>query len=221
MLDKLPRGIYNFVIRYLNNTLPNATNTFKWKTSNSQNYNHCHNPQTLGHIVGGCKTFLQEKRYNWRHDSIILSLANLVPRNVSTALYADIPGFSSPCVVTGEEQRPDIVIKINDSLWILELTVGFETNIRKNYDRKLTNYEKLISDLKKRYSKVTYVNLSMGACGVIGINSMLLQLLKQFELPYPDISYHIAKIMNICVRSTYYIFCRRNNDWPNPELMSW
>ena len=175
---------------------------------------------TLKHL-GILWHIVDEKRYNWRHDSILLSLASMVPRNVSTRVYADIPGFTSPSVVTGEEQRPDIVINMNNSLWIIELTVGFETNVRKNYERKLKNYEQLISDLKKRYSKVIYVNLSMGACGIIGKESKLKQFLNQFDLPPSDIAYHIAKIMNICVRTTYYIFCRRNQDWLNPELMSW
>lgn len=154
MLDKLPRGISNFAIRYLNNTLPNATNTFKWKTTNSQNCNHCHNPQTLGHIVGGCNVYLNEKRYNWRHDSILQAISTLIPRNQYTAVYADIPGYSSPSIITGEAQRPDIVIRLHNSLWIVELTVGFETNIKKNYERKQQNYKDLILELENRYFKV-------------------------------------------------------------------
>ena len=221
MLSKLPHGIYNFVIRYLNNTLPNATNTFKWKISASKLCNFCHNDQTLGHVVGGCRTFLDEKRYNWRHDSIILSLASMIPRHTDTAVYADVPGFSSPSVITGDAHRPDIVIKINNSLWVLELTVGFETNILKNFDRKQTNYTFLLSELRKRYSKVTYANLSMGACGVVGKNSNLLKLMKELKVPDSDSTYHVTKIINICSRSTYYIFSCRNKDWSNPELMSW
>ena len=60
MLSKLPRGIYNFVIRYLNNTLPNATNTFKWKISASKLCNFCHNDQTLGHVWEGVEPFLMK-----------------------------------------------------------------------------------------------------------------------------------------------------------------
>ena len=220
MLEKLPRGIYSFVIRYLNNTLPNATNTFKWKISNTKTCLHCHSDQTLGHVIGGCKVALDEKRYNWRHDSIILSLASLIPRGVSTKVYADIPGFLSPSCITGEDFRPDIVIKHEDDLWLVELTVGFETNILKNYERK-KRYDSLIADLKNTYRKVTYVNLSMGAIGVVGRDSNILDLLRYFKLSNADISYHVGKIMNICVRSTYYIFCRRNKDWLDPPLMEW
>ena len=131
-----------------------------------------------------------------------------------------LPGFHLPVSLQGMS-RPDIVIKLNVCLWVVELTVGFETNISKNFDRKQKNYNLLLSELRNRFKTVTYVNLSMGACGVIGKNSNLFKLMKEFDLPANDISYHITKIINICPRATYYIFCCRNKDWTNPELMSW
>ena len=30
----------------------------------------------------------------------------------------------------------------------------------------------------------------------------------------------IMKAMNISIRSSYYIFCRRNKPWTNPELLT-
>ena len=41
-IDRLPKNTYNFVIRYLNNTLTNATNTFKWKFRANSYCNFCH-----------------------------------------------------------------------------------------------------------------------------------------------------------------------------------
>ena len=55
----------------------------------------------------------------------------------------DIPGFELPSVITGEERRPDIVIRDTNKLYIIELTVGFETRISINAERKLKHYEKL------------------------------------------------------------------------------
>ena len=221
MLGNLPRGLFNFATRYLNNTLPNASNTFKWKTSGSQNCNFCHNVQTLGHVVGGCKTFLEELRYNWRHDSILQSICSFIPRNEMISVYADIPGYPSPSVITGDDKRPDIIVKNSDTTWVLELTAGYETNIQKNFERKNATYSTLLSELSVHFSNVTYVNLSMGACGVVGKDSNLLKFMKDLRLRPEDTAYHISKIMNICIRSTFYIFCRRNKDWDNPALMSW
>ena len=57
---------------------------------------------------------------------------------------------------------------------VLELTVGFETNILKNSKRKLEDYKDLIKRLKETYD-VKYVDLCMVAIGVIGKDSKGLQ----------------------------------------------
>ena len=62
-LSTLPTNIYSFVICYLNNTLANNTNLSKWGLKNLK-CDICDGNQTLGHVVGGCKTALDEKRYN-------------------------------------------------------------------------------------------------------------------------------------------------------------
>ena len=74
VLEKLPRNIYSFPLRYLNNTLANGTNLLKWGRAESCLCPACKNPQTLGHEVGGCKVHLNEKRYNYRHDSVLLNI---------------------------------------------------------------------------------------------------------------------------------------------------
>ena len=47
----------------------------------------------------------------------------------------------------------------------------------------------------------------------------LMELLKELDFPEKLHSRLISKIMNIAIRCTYCIFCRRNNDWSNPSLM--
>ena len=61
-------------------------------------------------------------------------------------------------------------------MYILELTVGFETNISKNAERKEQKYADLIENLQGRreqnkHEKVLFVNLSLGALGIIGKES--------------------------------------------------
>ena len=133
---KLPKNIYNFCIRYLNNSLPNASNTALWKTTESASCKACDMQQTLGHVVAGCPVHLDERRCNWRHDSILLNIMKLIPKSVRLKEYADIEDknvrFSNPSVITGDTYRPDIVLVKDELLVIVELTVGFETNIEKN-----------------------------------------------------------------------------------------
>ena len=45
-LDRLPSNIYSFVLRYLNNTLANRSNTVKWETSQISSCLHCGGNET-------------------------------------------------------------------------------------------------------------------------------------------------------------------------------
>ena len=60
----------------------------------------------------------------------------------------------------------------SDTLLLLKLTDGFETNI-KNFDRKAKHYQQLLAELSNKY-KVFYVNLSLGAIGIIGKDSLIM-----------------------------------------------
>ena len=83
-------------------------------------------------------------------------------------LDADVTNFSSPSIITGEGMRPDLLIILDRSkMFVVELTIGFESNIAKNELRKRNKYKNLTQSLKSRYDQVKYTNLSLGACGII------------------------------------------------------
>ena len=74
--------------------------------------------------------------------------------------------FASPSIISGDDQRPDMIIKRNNHLWILELWVGFETNLEKYRNAKNLRYNTLIQRLKTTYKKVKFINLSLSVIGV-------------------------------------------------------
>ena len=125
-------------------------------------------------------------------------------------------------MITGDSLRPDLLLLIDEKiLYILELTVGFETNIQNNSDRKAAKYSSLINDLSLSYSKVVFVNLSIGAIGVMGSScNSLLSLLQKLHFDKKITKRIIMKAMNISIRSSYYIFYRQNKPWTNPELLT-
>jgi hypothetical protein len=48
-----------------------------------------------------------------------------------------LPGFITPSVIAGDQLRPDLLLAIeNKVLYVLELTVGFGTNLNANSHRK-------------------------------------------------------------------------------------
>ena len=108
-------------------------------------------------------------RLTWRHDSILNFIAkSLQPViNVHSSLYADVNGFLNPSIITGENYRPDLLFLIQSKcLYVVELTVGFESNRNNNAVRKKEKYLNLIKEMSRNYRFVKFVNLSMSCLGV-------------------------------------------------------
>ena len=127
--------------------------------------------QTLQHVVSGCSAHLQQGRYNWRHDSVLKTIADFIQScNPELDIYCDINDYPSPSIITGEQLRPDMLIRNNGTVYMLELTVGFETNLKFNYDRKTVKYSNLCDELRKDFD-CSFVNLSLSAVGGIATES--------------------------------------------------
>ena len=136
-------------------------------------------------------------------------------------LYADIPGFPSPSIITGDDLRPDLLLKTKDNcLYILELTIGFQKNLSNNAERKRLKYTRLVSDLRSQYKSVTFVNLSMSSLGIYA-NSCLsfLKMCDSLSIDNQHKRFLISKLSTISIRTTYYIFCCREKPWNNPDLL--
>ena len=100
--------------------------------------------ETLQYIVFSCKSYLDDGRYTWRHNSVLSYLAKSMSSIKNATLYADLPSFSSPSLITGDSLRSDLVLVLNNTtVYLLELTVGFESNIKVNSDRKAAKYHPL------------------------------------------------------------------------------
>ena len=89
--QNLPKNIYNFSTRYINNTLPTLKNMTMWTKTSTGLCKFCLNSQTLEHVVSGCKVYLHEGRYNWRDDSILKNLVTYFKSTLGNLkYYADI-----------------------------------------------------------------------------------------------------------------------------------
>ena len=216
VISHLPRNIFSFNIRYLNNTLVNGTNAIKWGITNSSICTFCYHKQTLGHVIGGCETALLVSRYNWRHDSILMNIYKII-KSQRLQAFVDIEGYPHPSIITGDEQQPDFAIVQSDNLLLLELNDGFKTNIKKNFDRNAKHYQQLLAEPSYKY-KVCYVNLSLGAIGIIGKDSLIMTAMGNFDLFKETLNLIVNRTTNVCIRTTYFIFCMRNKEWENPVL---
>ena len=146
--SSLPKNIFNFSIKYINKSLPTKTNLKRWGLSPSSDCSFCLTQESLLHIVSGCKVYLQQGRYTWRHDSILMFIATTFRSLQHAKIFADIPGFLSISVITGDDLRPDLLLSLsNKSLYILELTVRYESNLGNNAERKKQKYRELKQQL--------------------------------------------------------------------------
>ncbi len=122
--------------------------------------------------MAACNSYLN--RFTWRHDSVLNFIANILrPMNFNN-LYVDLPGFLNPSILTGDKYRPDLLLTTKDNcLYILELTVGYETNLRNNIKSKLEKYIDVIKEQKEHFKSVELINLSISALGVFDKDRLL------------------------------------------------
>ena len=87
----------------------------------------------------------------------------------NSSLYVDLPGFLSPCIITGDQLRPDMLLSIGKTtLYVIELTFGSETNLNSNAERKHEQYYQLTRDLSSDFHSIIFINLSLSALGNFG-----------------------------------------------------
>ena len=145
----MPKNIVNFSIKYLNNTLRVRKNLCKWSILQSSACSFFLQAESLQHVVSSCKSYLEDDRYTWRHNLVLLYLSTALSSYPNCLLYAYLHSY-----------RPDFVLISNNStLYILELTSGYESNRQINSDCKALKYSSLVLDLKHAYSDVKFINL--------------------------------------------------------------
>ena len=167
----------SFVLRSFINCLPSQA-ALKHEKSSSLCL-HCNNHKTLHHILNFCSVFLNQGRYTWRHNSVlnhlVLALGSAYSASDTPQIFADLPGHLSssdstiPSHVLPTSIRPDLVLLFppNRKIYILELTVPFETNISSARLRKSNHYASLLTDLRLSAYQAKFFSLEVGSRGFL------------------------------------------------------
>ena len=88
------------------------------------------------------------------------------------------------------------------------------------FEKKLLQRKKQ-KYFKSKYKKVKFIIIVISTLGVFDSSSVdFLEMLEDLKFDKTCRHYVVKKMMTIAVRTSYYVFCRRNNDWENPELMT-
>ena len=173
------------------------------------------------HVFSNCSLALD--RYKWRHDSILKLVSNKIGRNIGESgieVYVDLEVSNFKCTsdLFGS-LRPDLVVISGKEVTVVELTVCFDTNTDKSRSYKQTRYANLRDDLLIECDVFHMVYLEFTTLGFISKVSCVEfhKLLKKLNV---NEDRTISKCMETAIRATYFIFCRRNKEWTNPELLN-
>ena len=80
-----------------------------------------------------------------------------------------------------------------------------------NASRKFEKYHYLLHDLKSKYPLVKFVNLFISSLGIFGQScNSFIEMCTDVSINTGHTNYIITKSTNIIIRTTYYIFCKRN-----------
>ena len=181
----------------------------------------CLSPESLLHVVAGCQSYLE--RFTSRHNSVLDFLARALQSVHGYNLFADLPGFRSPSVITGDSFRPDLLLAFsnNSILYVVELTVCYESNLESNIKRKRNKYQELMKEQRKHFNDVKLIIISVSCLGVFAKeSSSFLKMLDDIKFDDKYKMFCVKKMMTIAIRTSYYIFCCRNKEWDNPELLA-
>ena len=180
--NKMSKNISNCTFRYMNNLLLTRKHLAKWGISPTSECSFCLHPETLLPIVAGCKSYLDHGRFTWRHDSILQYITQFFKAAQGIKLFSDLPGYLSLSIISADDVRPDLILLLpSNSLYVSELTIGYESNFSPNSIGKEQRYRKLLIDLKSQYKEVFFLNLSMGEIGVMNRSSTsFLDVMKEF-----------------------------------------
>ena len=111
---------------------------------------------------------ISTKAASQRHDSALNFLVSSLLCLKHSTCYVDLPQYLLPCFVTGEDLRPDMLISSSDTLYVIELSVGFEANLNNSVSRKFEKYRYIFHNLESKYRLVKFVNLSISSLGISG-----------------------------------------------------
>ena len=148
------------------NTLPTLDNLKRWGKRTNDRCPFCGNIETLLHVLSNCSVSLDQGRYTWRHDSVLMSIVTLIRPflNDGMVLFSDMVGLQAPHGGTIPPHilvttfRPDIFL-VDETARIcivFELTCPWDKNIDRSHTYKDDKYSPLVSDLSNNFTVFHY-----------------------------------------------------------------
>ena len=218
-IETLPERVFKFALNSLTDTLPHNANLHLWKKLPSPSCNLCGQRQTLLHVLNACPSALEKRRYNARHDAILLCIHAFLVKYLppSKHVTADLPDqpYHFPQQITITDSRPDIVVWDRESITLIELTVPFEVCTESAIQRKRQRYHGLLEDCRENGYTANLLTIEVGSRGFLHCSSFdsLYRLVPSRRHEQEALE---AEIVRACLQESYRIWCKRN--WKEAEI---
>ena len=221
----LPSQLLRFVVNAAGNTLPTDDNLARWQRPKVP-CGLCGSADTIVHTLAGCKIALEQGRYTWRHDSILLKLytsfAQAVGFNNWIGLWANPkkPPYPLPPCFPPTPQQPDIIFYKPDTrqVCLIELTAGCEENREQGYEYKQNRYAELCAFAEMKGWTVLQYSIHVGARGVLC--KRLSELMAFAKIKGTAAKNLRTELRQTAIACSYCIWIHRKQmNWPNFALV--
>jgi len=237
MIWGLPPKTLAFALNSDINWLPSNFTSHLWGKTDDPTCPLCKSPpstsflQTTQHILAGCKLCLEQGRYTWRHDSIVLSIATWLQKLIDQHWFPDgfqllfdqtyIPDkqYTFPPHILVTSQRPDILL-FNNTLklcLLIELTAGSEEKMHERHEEKEFRYTQMKMQIAE--NGWTALGYSIEVCARGFTSRYLKTLLHLLRIPNDLIQSIIIALTRLAVNCSYFIYLQRNKfKWDSSTL---
>ena len=151
-------------------------------------------------------------RYSTRHDDVLKVIFDFLQHNMAAGfqITADLPGqqYTFPQDIAPMDLRPNIVMWSTSAIYLVELTVPFETNIAGAAERKVHRYHEL-SNACGHSHNTSIITLEVGSRGFLNTTGFQ-QLYRLVQAKASDRATFERDIIRHVVLSSYDIWCKRN-----------
>jgi len=182
----------------------------------------------IQHVLNGCKSFKTQRRYHWRHETLLDYIGTLLEKNTETEgfrCYVDVPGRRThdegtvPDQLIITDDKPDIfILDQRDHLQkpeivIIDLTIPWDDRVEASRSEKLVKFSTLVATIKAKDAfNVSYQSLEIGSYRqrLSDGSESAIKLLYNYIIP--KISYYAFRkdLINLVNYSSYEIFSSRN-----------
>ena len=215
-IQDLPPEPLKFILNASLNTLPTNSNLHRWGKKASDICTLCRvSSQSLEHILNNCSKAMELRRYSLRYDAVLDVIGDFIKSHLPPTFSVTVDSlsevYSFPHHITPTNLRPDIVWWCDGrrELWLLELTISYETKVANARSRKRAKYLDLVEAGRAAGYKTSLITLEVGSRGMLGEDDMT-QLKEAFDAPTKEFTSLCLRAIRAAILGSFSIWGCRN-----------